>query len=58
VRFFYGANWEPTDPRTPGSLDRGGSGNVLTSNSPASQHSHLHRIQHMMVEVSRWEGRD
>jgi len=58
VRMFYGAFWEPEDPRTPGSLDRGGSGNVLTSNEPQSCHSHLHRIQHMMVEVRKWEGQN
>lgn len=55
VRLCYGAFWEPDDPRVPGSLDRGGSGNVLTSNEPASCHCHLHRIEHMMVEVCKWE---
>jgi trimethylamine-N-oxide reductase (cytochrome c) len=58
VRIFYGAFWQPEDPRVPGSLDRGGSGNVLTSNEPQSCHSHLHRFQHMMVEVRKWEGQN
>jgi trimethylamine-N-oxide reductase (cytochrome c) len=58
VRMFYGANWEPDEPRTPGSLDRGGSANVLTSNEAASCHAHLHRIEHIMVEVRKWEGQN
>lgn len=56
VRIFYGAFWEPQDPRAPGSLDMSGSGNVLTTNEAASCHAHLHRIQHTMVEISLWEG--
>ncbi len=55
VRMFYGSFWEPEDPQTPGSLDRGGSANTLTSNEPASVHAYLHRVQHMMVEVRQWE---
>ena len=56
VRVFYGSFWNPEDPGTPGSLDRGGSANVLTTNEPMSCHAHLHRFEHMMVEVSKWEG--
>ncbi|MDP2916315.1 MAG: molybdopterin-dependent oxidoreductase [Dehalococcoidia bacterium] len=56
IRIFYGAFWEPEDPRTPGSLDRGGSANVLASNEPMSYHAYLHRVEHMMVQVRKWEG--
>jgi molybdopterin guanine dinucleotide-containing S/N-oxide reductase-like protein len=55
LRIFYGSFWEPEDPRNPGSLDRGGSGNILTSNAPQSYHCYLHRKQHMMVDVRKWE---
>ncbi len=55
ARIFYGAFWEPEDPRTPGSIDRSGSGNVLTTNEAASCHAHLHRIHHTMIEISKWE---
>lgn len=56
VRIFYGSLWKPESPGTPGSLDRGGSANILTTNEPMSSHAHLNRFQHMMVEVSKWEG--
>ena len=56
VRLFYGSFWKPEDPGKPGSLDRGGSANVLTTNEPMSCHAHLHRFEHMMVEVRKWEG--
>ncbi|MFC1846265.1 molybdopterin dinucleotide binding domain-containing protein [Chloroflexota bacterium] len=58
VRMFYGGNWDPEDPRSRESLDRGGSGNVLTTNSPQSSHAYLHRIQHMMIDVCKWEGQN
>jgi molybdopterin guanine dinucleotide-containing S/N-oxide reductase-like protein len=58
IRMFYGSFWEPEDATKPGSLDRGGSANVLTTNEPMSCHSHLHRIEHMMVEVSKEEGQN
>ena len=57
VRMYYGAYWEPEDPRTPGSLDKGGSANVLTSNVPMSSHCHMYRVHHNMVEVQKWEGK-
>ncbi|MFC1901697.1 molybdopterin-dependent oxidoreductase [Chloroflexota bacterium] len=56
VRLFYGSFFDPVDPSTPGSLDRGGSANVLTSNKPISRHVNLGQHQHMMVEISKWEG--
>ncbi len=58
VRMFYGANWLPDDRTKPGGLDRGGSANVLTSNEPVSVHAHLHRIEHIMVEVRKWAGQN
>jgi anaerobic selenocysteine-containing dehydrogenase len=58
VRMYYGANWQPDDPRSPGSMDRGGSANVLTSNEPASCHAYFHRVAHNMVEVRKWEEKN
>lgn len=58
VRMFYGADFNPDDPRTPGSIDKGGSANTLTTNKPASCHAYLHRIQHNMVEVRKREVRN
>lgn len=58
VRIFYGSFWEPEDPQKPGSLDRGGSANVLSTNEPASYHCYLYRLEHNMVEVRKWEGQN
>ena len=58
VRMFYGSFWQPEVPATPGSLDRGGSANILVTNEPMSSHAHLQRCQHGMVEVSKWEGQN
>jgi molybdopterin guanine dinucleotide-containing S/N-oxide reductase-like protein len=58
TRMYYGSFWEPEDAREPGSLDRGGSANVLTTNEPMSCHAHLHRIEHMMVEICKEEGQN
>jgi len=55
IRMDYGSHWDPEDPRTPGSLDKGGSANVVTTNQPMSDHCHMHRIHHNMVDVCKWE---
>ena len=52
----FASFWDPEDPTTSGSLDRGGTGNILTTNKPMSYHAHLQRFEHSMIEVSKWEG--
>lgn len=55
IRMYYGSHWIPDDPKVPGSVDKGGSANILTTNEPMSCHAHLHRIEHRMVQIRKEE---
>ena len=56
VELATGAWFDPVDPAVPGSLEKHGNPNVLTTDKPTSTLTQCSAAQTALVEVERFEG--